>query len=288
MSHKTFPKPLLKWAGGKTCLLDKILSFVPKQMNNYVEPFLGGGSVLIAMLSLQSNADIEIKGSIYASDANEVLISMYKNIQSNVNELISELEMLKVNYTNCDDKETFFYAMRQEYNDKCKQDKTTCNLSAIFIFLNKTCFRGLYREGPRGFNVPFGNYKNATIYDESHLRNLSRAFQGVHFLCRPFEAAFLCLQENDFLYLDPPYVAINKSSFVSYTVSKFGTEHHKSLFSLCLELKDKHVNMILSNSSTDLVLKTFQDYNIYPVLCKRRINSKHPENEIDELLITNF
>ena len=174
-------KPFLKWAGGKTQIIEDILNKVPKTMNNYHEPFLGGGSVLLGILSLQKENKITINDNIYAYDINENLINVYKNIQYNKEELWILIEYYIKEYKSacsaCNDnskinrnpetleeaktsKESYYYYLRNIYNNLVKENKE-CNklqCSALFIILNKTCFRGLYREGPNGFNVPFGHY----------------------------------------------------------------------------------------------------------------------------------
>ena len=184
MTNNKIQKPFLKWVGGKTQIIDRIISKIPKIIDNYHELFLGGGSVLFAVLSLQKNNEIIIKNKIYAYDINDSLINVYKNIQNNKEELfkninifINEYENIKGSIINRNpksieeaktSKESYYYWLRNKYNN---MDKNSIEHSALFIFINKTCFRGMYREGPNGFNVPYGHYKKTpTIITENDLR----------------------------------------------------------------------------------------------------------------------
>jgi site-specific DNA-adenine methylase len=181
----TIPKPILKWVGGKTQILDKLIMEFPTNINNYREIFLGGGSVLLTLLSYVKNGLIKIHGNIYAYDLNEPLIHIYKNIQSNHNELYNKIQKLITEFNSCGNgeinrtpknideakiaKENYYYWIRSEYNKLNFNDKKTPLGSAMFIFLNKTCFRGVFRIGPKGFNVPYGHYKNPEIINSEHL-----------------------------------------------------------------------------------------------------------------------
>ena len=178
----TIPKPILKWVGGKTQILDKLIVEFPTEINNYREIFLGGGSVLLTLLSYVKNGIIKIHGNIYAYDLNEPLIYIYINIQSNHNELYNEIQKLITEFNSCGDgeinrtpkniddakiaKENYYYWFRSEYNKLSVNDKKTTIGSAMFIFLNKTCFRGVFRVGPKGFNVPYGHYNNPEIINK--------------------------------------------------------------------------------------------------------------------------
>ena len=169
-------KPILKWVGGKTQIIDKLMNNFPIEINNYHEPFLGGGSVLLTLLSYVKSGMITIHGNIYAYDLNEPLIYIYKNIQTRHNELYDILKNMITEFNECGNgelnrnptniheaklaKENYFYWIRSKYNKLCLTDKNSILGSAIFIFLNKTCFRGVFRVGPNGFNVPYGHYKN--------------------------------------------------------------------------------------------------------------------------------
>jgi DNA adenine methylase len=156
--------------------------------------------------------------------------------------------------------------------------------SAYFIFLNKTCFRGVYREAKRGFNVPYGHYKSSIeIINESHIKSVSELIEKVEFRVSDFEESFKNVKKKDFIYLDPPYAPENTKSFVGYTANGFSLEKHNELFKLC-----KDYNFVMSNSSTHLVTESFSDkekFEIKTILCRRAINSKNPESKTNEVII---
>jgi DNA adenine methylase len=292
-------KPFLKWVGGKTQILDDVLGRFPRDIQNYHEPFLGGGSVLLGLLSRRSS---RITGTVYASDANPALIGLYKNIQSNLDEMLGHLQILLRDFGEAvgeevnraattivaakSSPESFYYWVRSRYNLLGPAERTTAAASAMFLFLNKTCFRGLYREGPRGFNVPYGNYKRPAVYDEAHLRSVSELIQGVVFTCCSFTEAFTRVGAGDFVYADPPYVPETATSFVDYTEDGFGADNHRALFALCTA---RGVRFLMSNADVPLVRENFPEptYSTQVLLCKRAINSKRPNAMTNEVLITN-
>ena len=299
MTDTKYTKPLLKWVGGKTQIIDKLIEIFPKQINNYHEIFLGGGSVLLAVL--QSN--IKIKGKIYAYDLNIALISLYKNIQSDYKRLFEETDRIiqiynsisehNVNLSNKKEernpknidnakksRESFYYWIRREYNKEA--DKTTFSSSVMFLFMNKTCFRGVFREGPNGFNVPYGNYKNPSILVLEHLEKVNFLIKDVKFIHSDFSKSLKNVVEGDFVYLDPPYAPENKLSFVKYNKEGFDIDQNKLLFSLTKELP---CSFVMSNSNVEMVNETFKDYKIETILCKRSINSKKPGSKTKEVII---
>jgi len=158
----------------------------------------------------------------------------------------------------------------------------------MFIFLNKTCFRGVYRVGPNGFNVPYGHYKNPGIINMEHLNKMHDLIQNVIFKCCDFSIAFKNVSKDDYIYLDPPYAPESKKSFVNYTENGFNIEQHQKLFNLC-DIS-KNVKIMMSNSSVDLVKKHFASdiYTINTILCKRAINSKKPDSKTNEVIIKNY
>lgn len=301
-------KPFLKWVGGKTQIIHDVLALFPKQIHNYHEPFLGGGSVLLALLSDKS---ITVSGRIYASDINPHLIAIYKNIQHHPEQLIEEVKKLTDAYAKCSGSvvnrapvsikeamtspESYYFWIRSHFNLITKDAVhmtilASIQASAMLLFLNKTCFRGLYREGPRGFNVPFGNYKNPTIIDEAHIREVSALIRDVIFTCEPYTGSLVRVSGNpagDFVYLDPPYAPENSTSFVSYTANGFSLEDHKILFSICDNIEAR---MLMSNSDVALVNEAFAgpQYTKKTISCKRSINSKSPESRTNEVLVTNI
>jgi len=299
-------KPILKWVGGKTQILDKLIVEFPTEINNYREIFLGGGSVLFTLLSYVKNGIIKVHGNIYAYDLNEPLIYMYKNIQTNHNKVYDELQYLISEFYSCGDgeinrtpknikeakvaKENYYYWIRSEYNKLNNTDKKTAKGSAMFIFLNKTCFRGVFRIGPKGFNVPYGHYKNPEIINKNHLDEIHELIQNVIFECIDFNTSLSRIKPNDYIYLDPPYAPETDTSFVGYTENGFNINNHKKLFELIHKLTETNIKIMLSNADVSLVRNTFtnEKYNISSILCKRAINSKNPEAKAKEVIIKNY
>ena len=304
-SNIKFAKPLLKWVGGKTQLISKLTGKLPNKINNYHEIFLGGGSMLIAMLELNKKGIISVK-HFNAYDLNKGLIYVYKNIQSNKDKLFDEINKLKntydklpfkgekgsLSYVNTEEealesKAKYYYYQRNRFIE-C--DKTTVEGSALFIFINKTCFRGVYREGPNGFNVPYGNYKaTPNIISQKELEYLSDLFKNVHFECLDYKDSLNKVKNNDFVYLDPPYAPENPKSFTSYTKDGFDVNNHDELFNLTKNLP-KNTTFMMSNHSVKLVEDAFkeQKYKITTVKARRAINSKNPGKGTKEVIITNY
>jgi DNA adenine methylase len=318
-------KPIIKWVGGKTQIIDKILDEYPINIQNYHEIFLGGGSVLLALLSYKKEGHIKINGTINAYDINETLISLYKNIQSNHNELYTTLKTIIDEFNTCIENEesvlnrkpktleeakhkpeNYYYWSRIKYNKLSNVDKNGIQGTALFIFLNKTCFRGVYRMGPNGFNVPYGNYSQPEIINKEHLQEVHDLIQGVIFthcdfsipLQKMIDDVFTTTtstisttsSNNDLIYLDPPYAPENSKSFVGYNKDGFNLEQHKKLFGLCNELKTKKKKFIMSNADVELLKEHFSSeiYNIQSIIVKRSINSKKPNAKAKEIIINSF
>lgn len=295
----TYEKPIIKWVGGKTQIIDKVMDLFPNTIYNYHELFLGGGSVLLALLQQIKDNKITVNGSINAYDINETLIYLYKNIQTKSDEVLVEIKKIIDVYNSIGNgsngnrnakslaeattsQESYYYWIRKQFNNLSQIDKNTPLGTSYFIFLNKTCFRGIYREGPNGFNVPFGNYKNPEIINEEHVKRVSILIRNVNFYCSNFESSFEKVKKKDFVYLDPPYAPENSNSFVGYTSLGFNLEQHNLLFNTC-----KKFNFLMSNADVELVKEHFKDDNfiIKIIACKRSINSKKPDSKTNELLI---
>lgn len=260
-------KPFLKWVGGKTQMLQKVLDKFPSDINNYHEPFVGGGSVLLGLLASRT-----IQGAVYASDINPHLIALYIQVQSDPDKLIRELKLLCADLS-----EERYYKVRTEFN----QEPTP----ARFLYLNKTGFRGLYREGPNGYNVPFGHNKAPGVYDPDNLRAISRLIKNVVFRCQTFTESLGWVKDpNDFVYMDPPYAPENATSFVTYTKSGFDKDEHETLFRLAQSLT---CPFLMSNSNVTLVRDAFPEpqFTTEIVVARRAINSRDPSAQTNEVLI---
>ncbi len=294
-------KPILKWVGGKSQIMTHVLARIPRVIADYYEPFVGGGSVLLGVLGERAAGRIEIRGTLYVSDLNANLINLYKTVQDDAAGLVRELGVLAGEYESCAElkgertpatraealasKESYYYWVRGQFNGLVGADRTGARAAAMLVFLNKTCFRGLYREGPRGFNVPFGNYKAPGIYDADNIMALSQAFRGVVFRCCDFGTALADVGAGAFVYLDPPYVPETATSFVGYTADGFGAADHERLFGLCGGFRERGAQFLLSNADVPLVRETFREYRVETVECKRTINSKNPGATTREVLV---
>jgi DNA adenine methylase len=297
-------KPFLKWVGGKTQIINTVINKFPQEINNYHELFLGGGSVLLAVLSLEKQSKITIKNKIYAYDINKTLINVYKHIQKDKDELYRYINLYITEYDgitgieinrkpkNMEEgktsKESYYYWIRNKYNESLKNDGVEC--SALFMFMNKTCFRGMYREGPNGYNVPYGHYKKTpTIITKKDLNYISELIKNVEFIHSDFSSSIKNVKHGDFVYLDPPYAPENKKSFVGYVSDGFNLEKHKKLFSEIQRLDKDKIKFVMSNAKVDLVLDSFKQdvFNCEDVIARRSINSKKPGSKTLEVLVYN-
>jgi DNA adenine methylase len=299
-----FTKPIIKWVGGKSQLIKVLSNKYPKSFNNYHEIFLGGGSVLISVLELKKKGFIHFN-KCNAYDKNQRLISLYKHIQSNKDKLLEEVNKLKTTYKSLPflgekgrikvetieeamtSQAKYYYYQRNRF---INIDKTSVESAALFIFINKTCFRGVYREGPNGFNVPFGNYKKTpNIISKKDLDYLSELIKDVHFQCLEFKDSLKEVSDGDFVYLDPPYAPETDTSFTSYTSDGFNINDHTNLFNLTKNLTN-NTKFMMNNHSVKLVEEAFDNkkYNIFKVNARRAINSKNPGKGTKEIIITNY
>lgn len=270
-------RPIVKWVGGKRQILDQIIRFIPKTFSTYYEPFLGGGAVL---LFLQPQKAV-------VNDLNIELINVYQVIKDNVNELITELKLHK----NTAD---YFYNLREIDRDPNAFFKLSpVQKAARVIYLNKTCYNGLYRVNRAGeFNTPFGNYKRPNIVNETTLRAVSRYFNRaeIAFFATDFELILTKPQASDFVYLDPPYDPVSDTAnFTGYSQSGFDQKEQLGLKKACDRLNKRDVKFLLSNSATDFILDLYKDYQIEIIQAKRPINSNGKKRgEVAEVLVRNF
>ena len=294
-------KPFLKWAGGKTQLIEPIRKAIPKDFTKseftYIEPFVGSGAVLFWMLN---NFPLLKKAII--NDVNEDLINVYQIIANQPKELISILEVFENEYHKLEDKKDseeekkeYYYKKRELYNDRQSEKILQ---AALFIFLNRTCFNGLYRVNRRNkFNVPAGRYKKPTICNTENIFSVSRALQKVEIMCGDYEKTLASANENTFFYLAPPYKPLNETSnFNSYAKEQFDDNEQVRLYEFCKKIDDLGYNWILSNSDVKGKIENdtffddlYKDFLITRVEAKRNINSKSEKRgKINELLISNF
>ena len=293
-------KPFVKWAGGKGRLIQQLTNFYPYELKNgiitkYVEPFVGGGAVLIDILQ-----NYKIKEA-YAFDINIDLINCYNVIKTNVDELITKLKQIENIFLklNSEDREKYFYELRKEYNSyRISEKDISTKRASEFIFLNRTCFNGLYRVNKKGeFNVPFGKYKNPRICDSNNLISLSSLLQKVEFKYGDYKKSSDYIDDKTFVYFDPPYRPLSVSSgFTSYTKEDFNDENQKELSNYYRVLDSKDAKLMLSNSNPkntnkndDFFEEIYTGFNINQVLAKRMINADcKGRGAISELLITNY
>ncbi len=272
-------KPFLKWAGGKRGLITQLFAKFPTDFNNYHEPFLGGGAVFFELYSRGL-----LKGkNAYLSDINSELINTYHVVKNNPDELISNLEIYKKNHN-----KDFYYQTRAL--DRLDNFKTLSELERAtrFIYLNKTCFNGLYRVNSKGyFNTPIGSYKNPNIANKEAILNASKALQDAIIFNQAFDKTLVNVNPNDFIYLDPPYYPLTKTAaFTAYDENAFLDEKQKQLFNMFKKLHQKKCTVMKSNSETSFIRDLYQEYEINSVQANRFINSKSSgRNKINEILI---
>ena len=291
------PKPFVKWVGGKGQLVEQLEKYIPadgeKVLTKYAEPLVGGGALLFTILSKYSFE------SIYISDINAELINAYNVIKNNVGLLINKLLEMQLTFIPMDEngRKYYYYTARDRFNALNISDETALEKAALFIFLNKTCFNGLYRVNKKGqFNVPMGAYKNPTICDELNLRNVSSALQNVTIVCGDYTLSKDFIDENTFVYLDPPYRPISETAgFTAYNIDCFDDNEQIRLAKFIDEISSRGAKIMLSNSDPQNIDPSdtfFEDlyraYTINRVEATRAINSKADgRGKIRELLICN-
>lgn len=297
MTKSKIAKPFLKWAGGKTRLIADIERALPSKVNKtkftYIEPFVGSGAVLFWMLNNFPNMN-----RVLVNDINEDLINTYKTIADKPKELISLLQTLQNEFHALEDNEAnkkdYYYRKRQLYNSRKEEQSVQ---SSLFIFLNRTCFNGLYRVNRKNqYNVPMGSYKKPTICDEENILAVSDALQKVEILCGDFEQTLDYADDNSLFYFDPPYKPLSEtSSFNSYAKEEFNDEEQIRLRDFCNKLDELGHCWILSNSdvkskdgSSNFFEDLYSNFNIQRVEANRNINANPSKRgKLHELLITN-
>ena len=291
-------KPFLKWAGGKGQLLGEIKKYYPFEKNpnitKYAEPFVGGGAVLFDILN---NFNLE---EVYISDINKELINTYIAIRDNSDELIEKLEQSEKKYLRLSesDKKNFYLQQRERFNNLKKGQEENIEIAVLMIFLNKTCFNGLYRVNRKGeFNVPMGTYKKPLICDKDNLRTVSKKLQNVKIVCGDYKMSANFIDEKTFVYFDPPYRPLTTtSSFTAYNENIFNDKSQIELAEFVQNLNEKGVPFVVSNSDPKNIDKNdnffeciYAKQNIIRTEATRMINSNSASRgKIKELLIVNF
>ncbi len=290
-------KPFIKWAGGKGQLLGEIRRHYPaKNINKYCEPFIGGGAVLFDLLSQYSFNEV------YISDTNKELINTYRVVKGNVHELINILSQIQKDFWPLDENErkSYYYSVRDEFNGlKCsKSFGIDVRQAALFIFLNRTCFNGLYRVNSKGlYNVPIGSYKKPTICDADNLKNVSNALSNVAIHLGDYSESFSFIDEKTFVYIDPPYRPLTvTASFTSYNETLFDDKEQIRLAEYVKTIDSLGAKVVASNSdpknvneADDFFDVIYSPYNIQRVNATRMINSNSSARGIiNELLIANY
>ena len=270
--------PFVKWAGGKRQLLDRISERMPKSFNNYFEPFIGGGAVLF---ELQPQKAV-------INDINSALTNAYKIICDKPQDFIREIK--KLDSEMWEDGKKYYYSLREHYNDKLMKEEFDIELAALFVFINKHCFNGLYRVNGKGlFNVPYNNSRGESIDDVSILE-ISEYLKNVEILTGDFEEACRGAKKGDFIFFDSPYAPLNPTSFESYTKEGFDVESHKRLAYLFDELTKRGCFCMLTNHNTEFINELYgnKGYKIDVVSVKRSINSDASKRTGEEVIICNY
>jgi DNA adenine methylase len=280
VSSNKLVKPFLKWAGGKRQLLPEIRRYLPtKIQGTYYEPFIGGGAVFFDLQPM--------KGVI--NDSNLELINCYEVIRDSLEDLIAEIRKHQVNHS-----EDYYYEMRKWDRQKdYPQNKSTIERAARIIFLNKTCYNGLFRVNSQGqFNVPFGRQNQQNLFDEAVFKAVSKYLNHnqISILNKDFESALETAKKGDFIYFDPPYDPVsNTASFTGYDVNGFNRDEQCRLKEVVDDLNSRGCHILLSNAYTDFIADLYCDYRKIKISATRAINSKAlKRGKVDEILVQNY
>lgn len=270
--------PFVKWAGGKRQLIPQIRERMPEKYNNYYEPFVGGGAVVFELLP--ANALI--------NDINRALINAYKKICDEPQAFLEAVKGLDAEMW--EDGKAYYYSLREHYNDKLMKSEYDVELAALFVFINKHCFNGLYRVNGKGlFNVPYNQSRRASV-DERRIMDISEYLKGVTIMDCDFEDACINAGEGDFVFLDSPYAPLNPTSFESYTKEGFDIESHRRLARVYDELTNRGCYCMLTNHNTEFINGLYgnKGYKIDVVGVKRLINSNASNRVGEEVIICNY
>ncbi|SDB07032.1 DNA adenine methylase [Pseudobutyrivibrio sp. YE44] len=278
MAKNLLLSPMLKWVGGKRQLLSDIVPMIDDKCSTYVEPFVGGGAVLFSMQPRKA----------IINDYNEELINVYTTVRDNLEELLDKLKEHESKNS-----AEYFYEIRALDREEAFANMSAVDRAARIIYLNKTCYNGLYRVNSAGqFNSPYGKYKNPNIVNEPVIRAISKYFttNDIKILNGDYKDALKNINKDSFVYLDPPYMPISSSSsFTGYTEGGFGYSKQVELKEECDKLAKKGIHFVQSNSDCEEIRELYKDYKIKTVKAKRSINSVgNKRGEINEVIIYNF
>lgn len=272
-------RPFIKWAGGKRQLLSHIESRMPKKFNNYFEPFVGGGALFFYLAPEKA----------VINDFTEELTNSYLQIKNNPKELMNMLNKYETKHKK--NPSEFYYLIRNMDRTNTWAKASLIERATRLIYLNKTCFNGLYRVNKKGlFNVPFNQKKEVKTYDEQNIMNISNYLNNnkIEIMTGDFEEACKKAKKGDFIFFDPPYDTLKKDTFESYTQDGFGVEGQKRLARLFRELDKKGCYLMLTNHNTKLINELYKDYHIDIINVKRMINSNAKKRTGEETIIYNY
>lgn len=278
MSSNVKVAPFLKWAGGKRQLLNQIKERMPKEYNDYYEPFIGGGAVLFELQPEKATIN----------DINISLINVYRQVKDNTEEFIELVN--KLDSEMWEDGKEYYLNIREKYNDKLLKKEYDLELAALFTFMNKHCFNGLYRVNKKGlFNVPYNKSRRTSIEEEA-VRETAKFLKTVNILEGDFEEACKDAKKGDFIFFDSPYAPLNPTSFEAYTKEGFDVESHKRLAELYDKLTERGCYCMLTNHNTEFINELYSNkgYRIDVVSVKRMINSDASNRKGEEVIICNY
>lgn len=275
------PRPFLKWVGGKRQLLPQILAAMPPEFDRYHEPFVGGGALLFES-GRTGRLDYKALGQkrVYLSDKNEELIQTYRAVRDQVEDVIPLLKELRYD-------EKLFYKIRSLDPERLQP----ASLAARMIFLNRTCFNGLYRVNSKGkFNTPFGSYTNPVICDEKNLRYASHLLSGMKIQTKPFASVLDDVRAGSFVYMDPPYMPVSATAnFTNFTRDGFSLEQNEELFRVFEECVERGAFVLLSNADTEWAAKRYRHCRLIKVSARRSVNANAAKRgPVSELLIASY